>query len=75
VASLRLKWIRDAAEDYDYLTLAKELGLADEARRLTHVFAKGFGDWRNDVEALQLARIELAKRIRTALERGEESTP
>lgn len=75
VASLRLKWIRDAAEDYDYLMLAKELGLADEARRLTHVFAKGFGDWRNDVEALQLARIELAKRIRTALERGEESTP
>lgn len=63
VASIRLKWIREAAEDYEYLMLAKDLGLADEARRLTENFARGFGDWTDDMAALKQARAQLAALI------------
>src|SRR5690606_32070837 len=36
LASIRLKWLREAAEDYDYLMLAKEAGLEQEARALSN---------------------------------------
>ena len=63
VPSIRLKWIREAAEDYDYLMLAKDLGLENEARELTNAFARGFGDWSDDIPALHQARQKLAALI------------
>lgn len=56
VASIRLKWVRDSVDDYDYLMLAKMAGLEKEAEQATATFARGFGDWKNDTAALSNAR-------------------
>jgi len=52
IASIRLKWLREMAEDYDYLILAKDLGLEKEALALGATFARGFGDWEDDMPKL-----------------------
>lgn len=74
VASMRLKWLRDTAEDYDYLMLARHLGLEDDARRLTAKFARGFGDWDNQPTALMEARLQLGTLIETAQRRKQTAT-
>lgn len=74
VASMRLKWLRDTAEDYDYLMLARHLGLEDEAQRLTATFARGFGDWDNQPSALMEARRHLGALIETAQRRASTAT-
>jgi hypothetical protein len=63
VASMRLKWLRDAVDDFDFLTLATELDEAGRARamELTRTFARGFGDWVDDVPSLLSARRELGQ--------------
>ncbi len=63
VASIRLKWLREMAEDYDYLMLAKDLGLEKEAMALAATFARGFGDWEDDMPKLYEARRKLAELI------------
>lgn len=61
--SIRLKWLREAAEDYDYLMLARDLGLEKEARALIDTFARGFGDWEDDMPKLYEARRKLGDLI------------
>lgn len=60
VASIRLKWLREMAEDYDYLMLARDAGLEKDALELTATFARGFGDWEDSPAKLQAARQKLA---------------
>lgn len=69
VASMRLKWLRESADDYDYLMLARELGLDEKARQLTETFARGFGDWDDNVPALLEARTTLGRLVEQASER------
>ncbi|MDB6003917.1 MAG: hypothetical protein JWR15_904, partial [Prosthecobacter sp.] len=69
VASMRLKWLREMAEDYDYLMLARQFGLEDDARRLTSSFARGFGDWDDNTGALLDARQQLGALIEAAQHR------
>jgi hypothetical protein len=71
VASMRLKWLREAVEDYDYLMLARQLGLEEEARRLASSFARGFGDWDNNPGTLMDARHQLGVLIETAQHRKQ----
>jgi len=61
VASIRLKWLREAAEDFDYLTLARQAGYGARAEALTRPFARGFGDWNDNVPALLQARREIGQ--------------
>lgn len=63
VASIRLKWLREMAEDYDYLMLAKDLGLEKEALAQAGSFARGFGDWNDDTAKLYVARRAIAAMI------------
>lgn len=56
IASMRLKWLRDAVDDFDYLSMVTEAGEKARAIALTQSFAHGFGDWRDDVPALLQAR-------------------
>ncbi|SKB05435.1 protein of unknown function [Prosthecobacter debontii] len=63
VASIRLKWLREMAEDYDYMMLAKDLGQEKEALALAATFARGFGDWEDDVAKLYAVRQKLAELI------------
>ncbi len=71
VASMRLKWLREAVEDYDYLMLARQLGLEEDARRLTSSFARGFGDWDNNPGTLMDARHQLGAMIEAAHHRKQ----
>ena len=70
VASMRLKWLREAAEDFDYLVLASEAGAGLQARELTATFARGFGDWKDDVPALLRAREALGRTIAARMGAG-----
>lgn len=63
VASIRLKWLREMSEDYDYLMLARDLGLEKEAMKEASSFARGFGDWNNDTSRLYHARHAIAAMI------------
>ncbi|MFC5458064.1 DUF4091 domain-containing protein [Prosthecobacter fluviatilis] len=73
VASMRLKWLRETAEDYDYLMLARQMGLEDEARRLTASFARGFGDWDDNPGRLLNARQQLGALIEAAQHRKQSA--
>lgn len=75
VASIRLKWIRDSAEDHDYLTLAARHGLRESALQQTRTFARGFGHWKDDVPALLAARARLARQLVEQLSRPAASLP
>ncbi|WP_395740782.1 glycoside hydrolase domain-containing protein [Prosthecobacter sp.] len=75
VASMRLKWLRESVEDYDYLMLARQLGLEDDARRLTVTFARGFGDWDDNSAALMNARQELGALIESVHNRKQTAAP
>ncbi|MEZ5385769.1 MAG: DUF4091 domain-containing protein [Prosthecobacter sp.] len=69
VASIRLKWLRETVEDYDYLMLARQLGLNEEAQTLAAGFARGFGDWEDNSGALMSARQQVGALIETAQQR------
>ncbi len=72
IASMRLKWLRDATDDFDYLTMAVEAGEEARTLALTQTFARGFGDWKDDVPALLAARHELGVFLGGKLPRGSE---
>ena len=72
IASMRLKWLRDATDDFDYLTMAVEAGDEAQAFALTQTFARGFGDWKDDVPALLAARHQLGLLLDGKLPRGSE---
>lgn len=63
VPSMRLKWIRDAVDDYEYVELLKAQGRGDLALEV----ARGVGaDWRNwsrDPAVLEQARIRLGTEL------------
>jgi Domain of unknown function (DUF4091) len=61
VASIRLKWLREMMEDYDYLYLASVAGKEKEATEAASSFARGFGDWQDDIGALYAAREKIAR--------------
>jgi hypothetical protein len=69
---MRLKWLRDATDDFDYLTMAVEAGDEAQALALTQTFARGFGDWKDDVPALLAARHQLGLLLDGKLPRGSE---
>lgn len=69
VASLRLKTLRDAVEDYEYLTLARAADAAEAERIALEVACGGdpavncFHHWNADPRALDEARPALARLI------------
>ncbi len=67
VESLRLKYIRDGLQDYEYLVLARSLGLDSEARSVAHALAPKPYQISKDT-ALWTAKLQwLAERIEQAL--------
>jgi len=58
--SMRLKWLRDGVEDYDYVELAKQAGKGAEALTITRSVGKDWHTWTRDVAALNNARMQLA---------------
>ncbi len=60
VASLRLKWIRDAFEDHAYLQLLREIQGDAVANQLANQIARNIGDWENDTTALFSVRQQIS---------------
>ncbi|OGD21668.1 MAG: hypothetical protein A2W03_17175 [Candidatus Aminicenantes bacterium RBG_16_63_16] len=63
VPGIRLKALRDAIEDYEYLAVAERQGKADEARQIVRSLTTSFFEWERDPAAYELARAELAELI------------
>ena len=63
VPSIRLKALRDAIQDYEYLALLGRLGKAPEAQRIVRSLIESFFQWNKDPAAYEQARSKLAALI------------
>jgi isocitrate dehydrogenase kinase/phosphatase len=70
VPSLRLKWLREAVEDYTYIELLYQHGQANFARQQIQRIARNFADWQNDPELLMQVRDQLGSRLATIIMSG-----
>ena len=63
VASIRLKLIREALEDFEYMALASRQGREAEVDAIVDSLATSFNDWSHDPAAYEAARLKLAALI------------
>jgi hypothetical protein len=63
VASMRLKFIRDGMEDYEYLNALKQQGHAETAERISRTFVQNVITFNNDPQALTAAREQLGAEL------------
>jgi hypothetical protein len=63
VASMRLKTLRDGIEDYDYLAILEQRGLAEKAEAIVLPVAESFFHWEKNPQAYEEARRKLAELI------------
>jgi hypothetical protein len=56
VPSIRLKWIREGVEDYEYVELLKQQGRGDWALSLVRHIATDFENWSDDPAAIDRTR-------------------
>jgi hypothetical protein len=63
VASMRLKWLRDGVEDYDYVQILKGLGKGDLAMEISRSVAPDWTNWTRDPGAVAAARQKLGEAI------------
>ncbi len=63
VPSMRLKAIRDSAQDYDYMAILERAGLAAEAQSIVNGVVKSWTVWSSDPQAYDAARLKLANLI------------
>jgi hypothetical protein len=61
--SLRLKALRDAIEDYQYLVILERRGLRNQAEQVVMPLATSWFDWETDPIPYEEARAKLAKMI------------
>jgi hypothetical protein len=66
VPSLRLKWIREGVEDYEYVEMLKRLGYGDAALTAIQSIAADWSHWSQDVSELEAVRLELGTTLETA---------
>ncbi len=63
VASMRLKWLRDGVEDYEYIQILKNLGKADLAMQIARSVGPDWTHWTRDARAIDSARQQLGEAI------------
>jgi hypothetical protein len=63
IGSIRLKWLRDGVDDYDYVALLKQAGLKDWALGVTRSVAPDWRNWTRDANALEAARRQLGEKL------------
>jgi hypothetical protein len=61
VASMRLKWIRDGVDDYEYVQMLKNIGREDVAMKLSRSVASDWTNWTRDHAALESAREQIGE--------------
>ena len=63
VGSMRLKWVRDGVEDYEYVQILKNLGKADLAMQIARSVGPDWTNWTRDGAAIDSARHQLGEAI------------
>ncbi len=63
VPSMRLKWLRDGVEDYDYVQILKGLGRGDWALSEARRVGQDWQHWTTDSQALETIRQNLGNEI------------
>jgi hypothetical protein len=63
VPSMRLKWLRDGVEDYDYIQILKNLGREDVAMQIARSVGPDWTNWTRDPAAIESARHKLGETI------------
>jgi hypothetical protein len=63
VPSMRLKWIRDSVEDYEYIEILKRLNREEWAMDVVRAAATDWHTWTREFEVLQKARNTLGQEI------------
>jgi hypothetical protein len=63
VASMRLKWLRDGVEDYEYIEMLKNLGKGDLAMQIARSVGPDWTHWTRDASAIESARQQLGEAI------------
>lgn len=61
--SMRLKWIREGAEDYEYVQLANNLGQGPQAQNIIQTAAKDWRNWTKDAATVEQVRKDLVALI------------
>lgn len=61
--SMRLKWIRDSVEDFEYVAILKQLGREEWALQVVTTVAPNWKNWTHDPAALEVARLKLGQEI------------
>jgi hypothetical protein len=63
VASMRVKWLRDGVQDYDYMEILKKLGREDVAMQVARSVGPDWTNWTRDPNAIENARKKLGEAI------------
>jgi hypothetical protein len=63
VASMRMKWLRDGVEDYDYVQILKGLGKGEEAMQIARSVGPDWTNWTRDANAIENARKKMGEMI------------
>ncbi len=63
IPSMRLKWLRDGVEDYEYVQILKGLGRKDWALKVARQAGKDWRNWTQDERVLESTRHQLGQEI------------
>jgi hypothetical protein len=63
VPSLRLKWIREGVEDYEYIELMKKAGKGNLALEWSKHIGQDFRHWNDDSAALYALRKRMGETL------------
>jgi hypothetical protein len=64
VPSIRLKLVREAIEDFEYMSLAAKRGKKAEVDAIVTRLVRSFRDWETNPQAYTAARAQLAALIK-----------
>jgi hypothetical protein len=73
VASMRMKWLRDGVEDYDYVQILKGLGREDVAMQISRSVGPDWTNWTRDPGAIEAARKKLGEAIDQIMSKSQAS--
>ncbi|MBQ7827256.1 MAG: DUF4091 domain-containing protein [Clostridia bacterium] len=69
IGCLRMEYIRDGIEDFEYLTMAEELYGREEVAKVLSKVTTGVLEYTKDSKVIEAAKIELAQMIMDGLEK------
>ena len=63
VPSMRLKWLREGIEDYEYVAILKQMGEGEQALKMIQAVARNWQNWSQDPQQLDSVRRQLGETI------------